>query len=228
MILTAAQPAFLPWAGLIAKIASADMFVSFDAVPFEYHGFGNRNRVLTSQGIQWLTVPVRMDDHLSKPICEIKLIEGNWRRKHLRTIELAYQKSPYFEQYYPALKEIYSKEWKTLAGLNDALLKWILMELDIAVPIVKASEQGFEGSKSALVLDMCLKMGATEYIFGSQGRDYADVSAFDSAGVKVHFQDYKHPVYPQVGGGEFVPNLSVIDLLMNCGPDSLDIIMEQP
>lgn len=223
MILTAHQPMFLPWLGLFAKIAAADQFVIFDAVPFERHGFGNRNRIKTAQGIQWLTVPVHLNGHLDKPTCQLEIVPGNWRRKHLRTIELAYAGAPYFAAYYEPLQEIYSKDWHYLAGLNRALLDWLLACLGIQIPIICASEQGFEGSKSELVLDMCLKLGATEYIFGALGREYADVEAFEKAGVKVWFQDYQHPRYAQLHG-EFVPNLSVLDLLMNVGPDSLKVL----
>lgn len=227
MILTAHQPMFMPWLGLFDKIAKADVFCIFDDVPFERHGFGNRNQVKTADGARWLTVPVLFKDHMDKPIRELEICnDHNWRRKHLRTIELAYHKAPHFERYMGPLREIYAEEWTYLAGLNRALLDWLLFELGIKVQIVTASEQGFAGAKSDLVLDMCKKLGATEYIFGAQGRGYADVAAFDAAGIKVHFQDYRHPAYPQLHG-EFVPNLSILDLLMNCGPDSLKILRNE-
>ena len=223
MILTAAQPAFLPWLGLFAKIAAADQFVLFDAVPFERHGFGNRNQIKTAQGVQWLTVPVHLNGHLTKPICEIEIAPGTWKRKHLRAIELAYQHAPYFDRYFDPLRTIYLKQWQYLSGFNNALLFWLLDELGIKTQVSYASEQGFEGEKSALVLDMCLKMGATEYLFGAKGWDYADIAAFEKAGVEAWFQDYQHPKYPQQHG-EFVEKMSVIDLLFNCGPASLSII----
>lgn len=222
-ILTAMQPAFLPWCGLIARIAAADKFVLFDAVQFERQSFQNRNRIKTATGVQWLTVPVKLNGHMDKPISQIEIAPGNWARKHLRAIELAYAKAPYFEAYYSPLQAIYAKDWRYLAGLNRGILDWLLACLDIQIPIISASEQGFEGSKSALVLDMCLKLGATGYIFGAMGKGYADVGAFERAGVKVWFQDYQYPAYPQLHG-QFVPNLSVIDLLFNCGSDSLKII----
>lgn len=222
-VLTAHQPMYAPWLGLIAKIAAADLFVSFDGVSFERHGYGNRNRIRTQAGVQWLTVPVALSNHLDKPIHQIEIVPGPWRRKHLRTLALSYAKAPHFDRYFPTFKGIYERDWQYLAGLNQALLIWILAELDIKTPIISASEHGFEGSKSALVLDMCRKLGASEYIFGAQGRDYADVPAFEAAGINVTFQDYRHPTYPQIHGG-FEPFMSVLDLLFNCGPDSSAII----
>jgi len=213
----------MPYLGFWAKLAAADLFCLFDNVALERHGYSNRVQIKTAQGVQWLTVPVRLNGHLDKPICEIEIAPGNWKHKHLRAIELAYAKTPYFDRYFAPLKAIYAHEWRYLAGLNRALLDWILDELGIVIPITSASEQGFEGSKSALVLDMCKKMGATEYIFGALGKDYADVEAFERSGIKVWFQDYRHPAYNQLHGA-FVPNLSILDLMFMMGPNSLKIL----
>ncbi len=227
MILTAHQPMYLPWLGLFDKISRADMFCVFDDVPFERHGYGNRNQIKGANGTQMLTVPVHLKDHLATPIYQIEICNGpNWRRKHLRAIELAYQKAEYFDEYFPALKDIYGEEYQTLAGIDMVLLKFFLDALSIDVEIVMASEQGFSGAKSELVLDMCLKLGADEYIFGGLGKDYADLDAFAEAGVSVSFQDYKHPTYSQVHG-DFTSHLSILDLLFNHGPDSLEILRNE-
>ena len=91
-------------------------------------------------------------------------------------------------------------------------------------PLTRQARHDFQGNKSELVLDMCKKLGATSYIFGAQGRNYADVDSFLDCGIKVYFQDYKHPVYPQLHG-DFEPYMSVIDLLFNVGPESFDVLM---
>ena len=227
MILTAHQPMYLPWLGLLDKISRADMYCVFDDVPFERHGYGNRNQIKGANGTQMLTVPVHLKDHLATPIYQIEICNGpNWRRKHLRAIELADQKAEDFDDYLPGLQDIYAHKWALLAGLNHALLKFFLDALSIDVEIVMASEQGFSGAKSGLVLDMCKKLGADEYIFGSMGANYADVGAFTEAGVALSFQDYKHPTYSQLHG-EFTSHLSILDLLFNHGPDSLEILRNE-
>lgn len=225
MILTAHQPVLMPWCGFFAKLAAADRFIVFDGVQFERKGYSNRVQIKTHHGPIWLTVPV---EHGQPLLREAKIVPGNWARKHLKSIELAYAKAPYFGLYYNQLRDILSHEWRYLAGLDRALLDWLLRKLGLSIPIHSASENGFdfEGEKSCLVLDMCVKTGATEYIFGSQGRGYADVAAFEAAGVKPVFQDYRHPVYPQLHG-DFVAGLSVLDLLMNVGPGSLDVIVSR-
>jgi hypothetical protein len=96
--------------------------------------------------------------------------------------------------------------------------------LAIEVRFELMNDYQFEGAKSDLVLDMCRKTNADIYIFGAQGRDYADVDSFARAGIVCHFQDYRHPEYRQLHG-PFVSHLSVVDLLFNCGGNSLDILM---
>jgi hypothetical protein len=219
MKLTAHQPSFLPWCGLLAKIASADMFCIFDGVPMEGSGFENRQRIKTASGVQWLTVPVRR--HMDTRICDVEIATDQpWARKHWRTIELAYQKAPYFSKYADDVKALILGEplgpWRHLAALDEVSLRYFMNAFGLETRLTRASLWSFQGAKSDLVLDMCKQLGATEYIFGAQGRDYADVAAFEAAGVKVSFQDYKHPTYPQLHG-PFVPNMGAIDLLFNVG-----------
>lgn len=223
MILTAHQPVYLPWLDFFHKLALADAFVIFDGVQFERHGYSNRVRIKTHAGPLWLTVPV---EHGQPKLCDARIAPGPWARKHLKSIEFAYGKAPHFERYFEPLHEILSREWGYLAPLNAALLDWCMRELGIAVPVTTASEQNYRGEKSGLVLDMCKSMRATTYVFGALGRDYADVEAFRGAEVATVFQDYQHPTYPQLHG-PFVPGLSVLDLLMNCGPESLAILMRR-
>lgn len=220
MILSAHQPCYLPWLGLFAKIARADKFVIFDAVPFSRHDYTNRVQIKTHHGPLWLTVPV---EHGQPLLRDARIIQNGWQRKHLKTIEISYSKAPYFNRYFPDIEEMLHEDWHFLSSLDECLLRYFLDELGIQTPVVRASDYGFRGSKSALVMDMCKQLGADEYIFGCNGKDYADVSAFEQMGIKVHFQDYKHPTWPQLHG-EFIAGLSVLDLLMNCGPDSLRIL----
>lgn len=135
-----------------------------------------------------------------------------------------YQKAPFFRQYAPFFEECYKREWRFLSELCEFQLKWFLKTLGLSPKWVKASEEDFQGRKSALVLDMCQKLGASAFIFGALGRNYADLPSFEQAGIKVIFQDYRHPTYPQLHG-PFVSHLSIVDLLFNCGPKSLEILM---
>jgi hypothetical protein len=227
MRLTAHQPAYLPWLGLFDKISQAEAHVVFDVCPQESSGFENRNKILGTIGEQWLTVPVRRGRHT--PLSEVEIVRDNsWQRKHWRSIEYAYQHAPYWTRYAEGLKFFYDVKWEKLIDLTDDMLRWFMEQLGLAQPVTRASTlQGLNGAKSDLVLSMCKAMGATEYIFGAMGKSYADVAAFEAAGIKVRFQEYHHPMYPQLHRG-FVPNLSIVDLLMNVGPDSLKVLRNDP
>jgi hypothetical protein len=224
MILTAHQPAYLPWLGLLHKIALADLFCFFDIVQYQRKDFNNRNKINTANGPIWLTVPVESKDRFNSVINDIKIINNGWEKKHLRSIELNYKKTKYFNVYMPKLSEIILDENKYLSDLNYKILLYLLEVFNIDTKIVKASNFKLNGVKTDLVLDMCKQLKADKYIFGEQGNSYADVDAFNKAGVDVYFQKYKHPVYNQVGR-DFVPYMSAIDLLFNEGLDGYDILM---
>ncbi|MBI2113456.1 MAG: WbqC family protein [Candidatus Wildermuthbacteria bacterium] len=225
MILTAHQPAYMPWLGLFHKIALSDAFCSFDIAQYRKRGF-NRNKIKTSQGQGFLTVPVLTKGYREKQLWELEINNAqNWRKDNWKTLYVNYKKAPYFEQYAPFFEDVYKKEWQYFADLTEYMLQWFLKELGIQVPFSKASKQQFEGKGSALVLDMCKKLGATAYIFGILGKNYAHVQDFENEGVHPYFQEYKHPLYPQLWG-EFVPYMSIVDLLFNCGPMSLEVLMQ--
>lgn len=227
MILTAHQPVYLPWLGLFHKIAISDAFCYFDDVQYLKKDWNNRNKIKTSDGESWLTVPVLTRDSREKTIREIEINNSlNWRKKHWRSICLAYKKSAFFKEYSDFFEDLYKKEWAYLTELNEYILKYFLKELKIDVKYHKASELNFKGHKSELVLDMCKKLGSDTYIFGALGRDYADVDYFNKNGINVYFQDYNHPEYEQLWG-EFKSHLSIIDLLFNVGQSrTLEVIME--
>ncbi|MCP4569524.1 MAG: WbqC family protein [FCB group bacterium] len=225
MILTAHQPVYLPWLGLFHKIALADVFVSFNQVQYLPKDWNNRNRIKTSAGETMLTVPVLGQGHRDKAISEIEIKDSFWQKKHWKTIRLNYQKTPYFKNYESFFEDVYvKKEWTSLTKLNEYMLKWFRDTLGINVKLLDAGDYDFTGEKNDLVLDMCRQLEATTYIFGTLGRDYADVESFDRAGVNIIFQDYNHPHYAQLHG-DFISHLSIIDLLFNCGDKSLEILM---
>lgn len=225
MILTAHQPPYLPWLGFFAKVDKADVFCWFDDVQYEKKGWGNRNYIKTHNGALMLSVPVESKGHFEKKICQIEIVADGWVRKHLRSIELAYSKATYFKRYYAALADILSRyeDGGLLSEMNIDLCEFLFYELGMSVKTEKASDYMFKGIKSDLVLNMCQQLGASKYIFGGEGENYADVLSFRKAGVAVDFQNYKHPAYTQLHE-PFLPNMSIIDLLFNEGQNSLRIL----
>lgn len=226
MILTAHQPTYLPWLGLFHKIANADVFCYFDIAQYQKKDFNNRNKIKTHNGPIWLSVPVQSKNHFQTSVGKIKIINNGWNKKHFKSIKLAYKKAKFFNDYIKDLEYLFlKKNYTTLSELNLVFLKYFLKKIKIKTPIISASDYNFEGKKSDLVLDMCIKLNAKEYIFGEQGQNYADKKKFFDHEIKVHFQKYTHPVYDQIHG-DFLPNMSIVDLLFNEGPNSKEIILK--
>ncbi len=228
VILTAHQPVYLPWLGLFHKIALADKFCFFDDVQYQPKGWNNRNKIKFSNGqTNWLTVPVKRSGYREKSFIDIEINNDiPWRRKHSISIKNNYSRAKYYNLYSDGLMEFYKKEWKYLVNLNYEMLLFFLEELGLNIPVVRMSNYLFKGRKSDLVLDMCSQFEADVYIFGELGEKYADKENFMKKGIALYFQNYNHPEYKQLHGS-FFSNLSIIDLLFNCGPDTLNILMDR-
>jgi hypothetical protein len=228
---TGHQPNYLPYLGFFHKIACADLYVIVDNTQFVKRGpFGwiHRNRIRTDarEGWSWLTVPVLTKGKFEQGINETHIDnELPWQRKHIKAIEWHYRKAPYFDTYMRFLRSVLEKNALIISDLTEALIRGLLDLLGIGTKIVKASELGISGKGTGYVVDLCKKTGATTYISGVHGRDYLDESLFATARVKLEYQQFAHPVYRQVYTDRFVPNLAIIDLLMNEGDRSKDILM---
>lgn len=227
MILTAHQPTYLPWLGLFNKIHYSDCFVLFDTVQYLPKEWMNRNKIKTVNGEMYLTVPVQKKGFLKKMNKEIKVDNSNnWQRKHLKSIFINYKNTKYFNDYFPFFEDVYTKKWDYLCELNTFILENLLDFLSIKIKILKLSELNLEGTKSDLVLNLCKKLNAKTFIFGEQGKNYADINKFNQNNITVKFQKYTHPKYNQ-NFKNFLPNMSVIDLIFNCGKNSLEIINKE-
>lgn len=224
MVIGILQPSYLPWLGYFEQISRADVFVFYDDVQFEKGSWRNRNRIKTPQGPHWLTVPVLTKGLDFPPINEVRVnYAEHWQKKHLRTLAQYYSKAPHYADYAPALADIIDHPWGHLCELNIALIRHLAAELGITTPFLLSSELGIPGSGAPRLVEILAHLGGTVFYEGAAGRDYIDESLFTARGMRVDFQDYKHPVYEQLYGG-FVPFLSVVDLLFNHGPNSLSIL----
>ena len=187
-----------------------------DDVKFSKNSFYGRNRIKTNnEVITWLTVPVAKGSTEQK-IKDVKISGNEWQKKHWMKIQAGYSKSPFFCEHKSFFEDMYSKNWVYLAELNRHILDQMVLWFGLKTKIERASDYEFEGEKSDRLLSYCKKFGADHYIFGNHGRDYCDQNLFNNNGVSVSFQNYAHPTYPQRFGG-FVPCLSFIDCLFNCG-----------
>ena len=148
-----------------------------------------------------------------------------WKRKHLETIRCHYSKTPYFELHFPWFEEVYNNEWKFLLDLSLETIHFLKGQLKIDTPILLSSELETPGNKTERLIAICKQLGATHYLSGDSARNYISGEEFSRQGIDLEYQEYQHPQYPQRYEG-FVPFLSIIDLLFNCGEKSLDILKQ--
>lgn len=225
MRLAAHQPHFLPWLGYLDKVQQADVFVIVDHVQFERQNFQNRTQIATPNGVQWLSVPVRRgsrDDRLiDKHIDNKPDVRTTWGQRTFRTLAHAYGKTPHFHRYAEVLEDLLTSRWERLVDVNLALLDFLLDQLQIATPLVRSSALvGVGGVRSEMIVSLCRALGASTYLSGSGGsRHYLDMARFQRQGIRVEWQAFDHPHYPQAQTrGSFRARMSTVDLLFNCGP----------
>ncbi len=225
MIIGILQPGYIPWLGFFEQVCKSDIFVILDDAQYDKQGWRNRNRIKTLKGFQWLTVPVlvHFSNHLL--IKEVKIDnKQNWRKKHLASIRQNYSKTPFFSEYTGFFEDAYAKEWEYLIDVDMHFIYGLCRCLGLENrKIVRSSSLNIEGGKTLRLINICKKFGANTFYEGAAGKNYIDEQEFLDHGVTVEFQDYRHPVYNQLYG-EFVPYLSVVDLIFNHGPDSLSIL----
>ncbi|MCP4112656.1 MAG: WbqC family protein [Desulfobacteraceae bacterium] len=218
------QPSYMPWLGFFEQLYTCDIFVLYDDVQFEKGSWRNRNRIKTDGGPQWLTVPVMLKGK-DFPVIKDVIINQSipWHKKHIKSVTQNYSKAPFFELYADKLFKLLNKPCKYLIDLNFELIHWLTDQLNISTPMVLSSELNISGANVQRLIDIIQSLQGNHFYEGSAGREYIDVKIFEEAGITVTFQDYNHPVYPQLHG-DFISHLSIIDLLFNCGSESLNIL----
>ncbi|NWH04978.1 WbqC family protein [Desulfobacter latus] len=215
-VITIHQPDFLPWLGFFHRWHQADLFIILDDVQFLRRGWHHRDKILIQGKSHWLTVPVKKGEFHNN-INEIKIINGNtWKIKHLNTIYSAYQKAPMFEKFFPAIERIYHSPCDgTLMGFNLLLLKSIGGILGISTPIKLSSSCGIQAKSSEKLLMLTNTVKGKNYLTGLGSKNYLDEALFSANGIGVIWHNFIHPVYNQLYSPIFIPNLSILDILMN-------------
>lgn len=225
MVIGILQPGYLPWLGFFEQMHRSDIFVIYDDVQYDKEGWRNRNRIKTSVGVQWLTVPVLFKLSESPVNTEVKIDNKvNWRKKHLASIRQNYGKASYFNDYIALFEDAYAREWEYLLDLNLFFIRGLARYLGMEEKVIyRSSTLNIQGDRIERLINLCKHFGADTFYEGNAGKNYIDENRFLAQNIKVEYQDYKHPDYMQLYG-EFIPYLSVIDLLFNHGNTSLAIL----
>lgn len=212
------QSSYIPWRGYFDFIDDCDLFVFYDDVQYTHRSWRNRNRIKTDRGPMWLSVPVL---HNQETLIQQAQIDYStrWSDKHMRSLTLAYSKAPYFEAYAPGFFDILRSRPKTISELNVRASAWIMEQLGISTRTRMSNEFGIHGDKEERPLRILRHLGATAYLAGPTAKPYTDSEKFRRAGVALEFKVYDYPEYPQLHGA-FEPNVTVLDLLFNCGPQA--------
>ncbi len=220
------QSNYIPWKGYFDIIAEVDEFIIYDDMQFTKNDWRNRNRIKTPQGVQWLTIPV--GQNISRRIRDVTLTPA-WQAKHWKTLVHNYRAARCFEEIAPWLQPLYlEEEYDSLSQLNRRLIVAICAYLGIKTRITNSWDYGLSDGKTERVAILCKQAGGTSYISGPSARSYLDVSVFAQIGIEVVWFDYDgYPEYPQLWG-DFSHNVTVLDLLFNCGRFSSQYMKFKP
>lgn len=225
MILSVHQPQYLPWLGYFDKVARSDRFVFLDLPQYKKREFQNRNRIKGPDGEIWLAVPVLTKGKFDQPIKDVAIDNTqDWQKSHWQTLSLHLKKAPHWERYAPGLQAFYQRPWERLSDLNVEMTAWFFAQLGVATPWQMESALGTTTQSTERLIELCRKTGTDAYLSGSGGKAYMDESRFAAEKLGLKYQHYEHPTYAQRYGG-FLPYMSVVDLLMNAGPDSLQVLL---
>lgn len=228
MIVSVHQPQYIPWLGYFDKIARSDAFVFLDNVQYKPREFQNRNKIRARDRWLWLSVPVISKGKGRQVISDVRIDnELDWPKEHLMSLKTCYGRAKFFDKYFPYFEDLYSKPWKSLAGLNIDIIKYTLKDLSIRTPLYFESDLKVTTTKTERIVDICRALKADTYLSGAGGRAYMDEDKFAASGIKLSYQDFSHPVYAQQfmkTEEDFMPYMSIVDLLFNEGPGAKEVL----
>ena len=215
MLISIHQPDYIPYIGYFYKISKSDVFVFLDDAQFSNDNMHHWNKIKTPQGECRLKIPV--EHAFGDPITKVRTKdELKWKEKHLKTIEMNYKKARYFQDFFPEFQEVMMTGYESLAEQNIAVNKFICSKLGIAPKFVRTSEMNINSMKEERVIEICSDLNADEYLSGNGAKAYQIPEDFEKKGIKLTYTKYQPFEYTQLWK-EFVPNMSVIDYIMNEG-----------
>lgn len=210
------QPEYLPWPGFFNKILKSEAFVILDNVQFSRGGVQNRNRIKTARGVKWLTVPLA--GHQMLPIKDVNIDNSRpWSANHFTLLKGAYKNSLHFSELLDFFEDLYlNQKFTKLVDLNLRIIKYLMDYLGLKTKLILASSLKSKGQRTDLLLDICRKTGSDVYLSGQGGKRYLEEEKFKANGIQITYRDFAYPTYQQQFD-EFVPNLSIVDMICNLG-----------
>ena len=225
--LVVSQPMFLPWVGLFEQVRLADVFIHYDDVQLpQGRSFVSRVQIKTRSGIFWLTAPIdrRRSGKLLNQV--FFLSEVDWRSKHLKTIQHAYAKAPFFNLMIALISDIYAYSSNSLTEFNINAIQIISNWLGFEPKYARSSKIDVGGSSTQRLVDLCRYVGADVYVTGLGALKYLDHDQFEANSISVRYMDYKLTPYPQMFG-DFKPYVSILDAIANCGDRVRELVCSE-
>jgi hypothetical protein len=215
------QSNYIPWKGYFDIIAAVDEFILYDDMQYTRRDWRNRNLIKTPQGPQWVTVPVKVKGRYHQTIRETELDGTEWEETHWKALTQNYRRAPHFDEVATLFEPHYLHRQHThLSVLNRELIEAVCAYLNVTTKISNSWNYTLIPGKSERLADLCAQAGGAEYISGPAAKDYIDQRVFTDRGIKVSWFDYgTYPEYPQLWG-EFTHDVTILDLLFNCGMDA--------
>jgi len=223
------QPSFLPWIGFFDLLDLADIYIIYDDVAFDKNGWRNRNKIKTSSGTKWLTIPVKTSGRFGQLNKDV-IIDNvqHWKKKHKDSVFFSYKKASQFQEVYNLIEPIWNLKSEFLLDYQIFALRLIIDFLKIDIEIILASElliRHETDDRQERLINLCLEKEANTLLNGSAGELLYSTTDFAENEISLKFQDYQHPKYAQLHG-PFVPYMSIIDLLFCEGNKSLALIQK--
>lgn len=219
------QPNYFPWIGYFAKMFRCDTFIFLDSVQYSKGSYQNRVKIKTPKGDQWLSQPVTTKGKLGCATTEVSFADEEWPMRHFATLHSNYQRSKYWDEYQEDLKEVLLRGERYLAEKNIELIQWAASKLRIPVRCVRASSLVINEQDATLrLIKLVRAVGGNIYLHGAGAVGYQNAELFSTHGVELQALSFVHPVYDQLWDATFLPGLSILDLLLNEGPNARRMI----
>ncbi len=215
------QSNYIPWKGVFDIINQVDTFVFLEDVQYTEHDWRNRNKIITKDGVKWITAPVNHSKKRGQKICDAEINDKiNWQRKHYNAFNLNYSKAPYFKEYSWIIDDLYnSQKWNKISDFNIYAIKLIGKELKIKTKFLNSLDLKVKGIKDDRIIEICKSLNATHYLSGPAAQNYIMPEKFEKANIQLEYMKYEYPRYNQLYE-PFNHYVTILDLIFNCGQDA--------
>ncbi len=220
------QSNYIPWKGYFDNIAQVDVFVLYDDMQYTKRDWRNRNKIKTSNGLKWLSIPVEVKGKFFQKIKDTKISDKNWNKNHLNILKNTYKVAPCYKEVIDFIEELYlTANQDNISEINYHFLSKICDYLSIKTKIIFSSKFDLlDNGKTERLVDLCIQLKGTDYYTGLAAKNYMDESLFEKENINVSYFDHSnYPLYNQLYG-DFEHGVTILDLIFNKGKESKDFL----